>query len=140
MAVQDHLSRLAPRGREAESHEHVVKPGLEQPQQVLAGDARLAAGLVVVGAELLFEHAVVAAGLLLLAQLHPVLGLLLAPTPVVARRVGAALDAALVGEAALALEEELDPLAAALLALWCAIAGHDGYTRLRLRGRQPLCA
>jgi hypothetical protein len=44
---------------------------------------------------------------------------------VIARRVGAALDAALVGHAALALEEELLPLAAALLALWARIAGHD---------------
>jgi hypothetical protein len=36
---------------------------------------------------------------------------------VLARRIGAALDAALVGEAALPLEEELLALAAALLAL-----------------------
>jgi hypothetical protein len=43
---------------------------------------------------------------------------------VLARRVGAALDAALVGEAALALEEELLPLAAALLALRTGIACH----------------
>jgi hypothetical protein len=35
-----------------------------------------------------------------------------------ARRVGATLDAALVGEAALTLEEELLTLAATLLALW----------------------
>src|SRR4051812_1324114 len=55
-----------------------------------------------------------------------------------AGRVGAALDAALVGEAALALEEELLALAAALLALGAGIARHQ--TRLRLRGRQPLCA
>jgi len=38
--------------------------------------------------------------------------------------VGAALDPTLVGEAALALEEELLPLAAALLALGSGVAGH----------------
>jgi hypothetical protein len=43
---------------------------------------------------------------------------------VIARRVVAPLDAALVGEAALALEEELLPLAAALLALRAGVARH----------------
>src|SRR5262249_46841304 len=55
-----------------------------------------------------------------------------------ARRVGAALDPALVAEAARALEEQLLSLAAALLALGRGVAGHQ--TRLRFRGRQPLCA
>src|SRR6187401_2985974 len=49
-----------------------------------------------------------------------------------ARRVGAPLDAALVGEAAGALEEQLLSLAAALLALGAGIARHQ--TLLRLRG------
>jgi hypothetical protein len=43
---------------------------------------------------------------------------------VVTGRVGAALDAALVGQAALALEEELLALAPALLALWARVARH----------------
>jgi hypothetical protein len=43
---------------------------------------------------------------------------------VLAGRVGAALDAALVGEAALALEEELLALSPALLALRSGIASH----------------
>jgi hypothetical protein len=43
---------------------------------------------------------------------------------VIAGRVGATLDAALVGEAALALEEELLALATALLALRGGVAGH----------------
>src|SRR5215208_7274175 len=84
---------------------------LEDAQQVLARDAGLARGLGVVGAELLLQHAVVPAGLLLLTQLHAVLGLLLPPAAVLAGRVGAALDAALVGQAALALEEQLLALA-----------------------------
>jgi hypothetical protein len=43
---------------------------------------------------------------------------------VLARRVGAALDRALLREAALALEEELHALAAALLALRGAVSCH----------------
>src|SRR3954451_25415490 len=138
VAVQDELARLAPRSREAEPHEHVVEPALQQAQQVLTRDARLAARLFVVGAELLLEHAVVAARLLLLAELQPVLGLLRAAAAVLAGRVRAPLDAALVREAALALQEELHALATALLALCTSVAGHQ--TRLRLRGRQPLWA
>src|SRR6185436_15298603 len=102
---------------------------LEQREEVLAGDPGLARRLLVVVAELLLEHAVVPPRLLLLAQLDAVLGLLLAPTAVVARRVRASLDAALVGEAALALEEQLLPLAAALLALGSSFSSH----RLLLR-------
>ena len=117
VSVEDQLARLAPRGGESEPHEHVVKAALEHPQEVLAGDARLPRSLVVVDAELLLEHAVVALGLLLLAQLDAVLALLLAAAAVLARRVRAALDAALVGEAALALQEQLLPFPAALLAL-----------------------
>jgi hypothetical protein len=43
---------------------------------------------------------------------------------VLSRRVRAALDAALLGQAALALEEQLLSLAAALLALGAGVAGH----------------
>jgi hypothetical protein len=44
---------------------------------------------------------------------------------VLARRVGAALHAALVGQASLALEEQLLSLAAALLALWACVSCHS---------------
>src|SRR3954447_19616870 len=124
--VTDELAGLATRRGEAEAHEDVVETALEQRQKILARDAGLARGLVVVGAELLLEHAVVPARLLLLAQLHAVLGLLLAPAAVLARRVRASLDAALVGQAALALEEQLLSLAAALLALRSRVSGHGG--------------
>src|SRR4051794_28868730 len=124
MAVTDELTRLSARGREAKPHQDVVETGLEQAQQVLAGDSRLPAGLVVVGAELALEDAIEAASLLLLAKLEAVLRLLHAPTAVVARRVGTALDAALVGKAALALEEQFLALSTALLALRARIAGH----------------
>src|SRR4051812_16287737 len=132
VAVADQLARLAARRGESEAHEDVVEPALEDPQQVLAGDALLARGLLVVVAELLLEDAVVAARLLLLPQLDAVLGLLLAAAAVIAGRVRAALDAALVGEAALALEEQLLALAAALLALGRGIACH-----LRFRSLNP---
>jgi len=64
-----------------------------------------------------FEHLVEAPRLLLFAQLQQVFALLDASAAVLARWVGPALDCALVGEAALALEHELHALAAALLAL-----------------------
>src|SRR4051812_11664360 len=124
VAVTDQLTRLPARAGKAESHERVVESRLEQPQQVLAGHAALPRRLGVVVAELLLEHAVVAAGLLLLAQLKSVLRVARATTAVVARRIVPPLDRALVGEAALALEEQLLPLAAALLALRAGFAGH----------------
>src|SRR5205085_4040896 len=116
----------------------VVEPRLEHPQQLLAGHARALGRLRVVGTELLLEQAVVAPRLLLLAQLQQVLGLLDAAAAVLARRIRTPLDRALLGQAALALEEQLHALAAALLALRGTVAGHQ--TRLRLRGRTPLCA
>jgi len=73
---------------------------------------------------LLLEHAVITLGLLLLTQLNAVLALLLASASMVAWRIGAALDAALVGQAALALEKQLLPLTTALLALCTGISGH----------------
>jgi hypothetical protein len=68
--------------------------------------------------ELLLEHLVVPAGLLLLAKLKEVLALLDAAAAVLPRRIRATLYRTLVGEAALALQEELLCLTTALLALW----------------------
>src|SRR3954467_7154131 len=97
------------RGGEAEPVDDVVEARLEHPQQRLAGNARALRGLGVIGAELLLEQPVVAPRLLLLAQLQQVLGLLDAAAAVLARRVAAALDGALLLQAALALEEQLHP-------------------------------
>src|SRR4051794_21776249 len=124
VAVADELPRLPARSGETEADEHVVEAALEEREQVLAGDAGLAGGPLVVVAELLLEPAVVPPRLLLLAQLHAVLGLLLPSAAVVAGRVRAPLDAALVGQAALALEEQLLSLAAALLALRTSLSSH----------------
>src|SRR5207244_7515024 len=112
------------RDREPKPVDDVVESGLEHPQQGLAGHAGALRRLRVVGAELLLEQAVVAPRLLLLAQLEQVLGLLDAAAAVLARRVAAPLDRALLGQAALAFQEELHPLATALLALRAAIPRH----------------
>jgi hypothetical protein len=72
--------------------QHVVEAQLEQDEQVLTGPALLPVGLLVVAAELLLEHAVVVAGLLLLAELEQVLRLLDAAAAVLTRRVGALLE------------------------------------------------
>jgi hypothetical protein len=124
VAVAHELARLRPRRGEAEAVDDVVEPRLEHAEQGLARDARFLCGLRVVVAELLLEQAVVPARLLLLAQLQEVLGLLDAAAAVLARRVAAALDGALLREAALALEEELHALAAARAALRTEGAGH----------------
>src|SRR5204862_8281255 len=115
---------LCTRGGEAEAVDDVVEPRLEHPQQLLAGDPRALRGLRVVGAELLLEQAVVAARLLLLAKLEQVLRLLDPAAAVLARRIAAAFDRALLRQAALALEEELHALATAELADWTAVPRH----------------
>src|SRR6185312_9561455 len=138
VAVTHELPCLGARAGEAEAVDDVVEPRLEHPQEVLAGRAGAARRLGVRVAELLLEQAVVAARLLLLAELQQVLALLDAAAAVLSRRIRAALDRALLGEAALALQEELEPLPAALAALRSGVAGH--YPRLRFLGRTPLCA
>src|SRR5207248_8289441 len=122
----------------AEPVDDVVQPRLEHAQQGLTRHARALGRLRVVRAELLFEQAVVAACLLLLAQLQQVLRLLNPAAAVLARRIRAPFDRALLGQAALALQEELHPLAPADATLRSEITRHQ--TRLRFRGRTPLCA
>ena len=109
---------------EAETVDDVVEARLEHAQKILARGALPAARPLVGAAKLLLEQAVVAARLLLLAQLEQVLALLDAAASVLARRIAAALDRALLGQAALALQEELQPLAAAEATLRAQIPGH----------------
>src|SRR5438093_766336 len=140
VAVRDHLAALAPGGRHAQPEHHIVQSPLQQLQQVLAGDPLLGLGPGEVAPELGLEHAVDPLGFLLFPQLHAV-GCGLAPAEsVLPRRVVAALDGALLGEAARALEKELDPLAPTLPAHRDVISCHRAppYTRRRLGGRQPL--
>src|SRR5262249_27381099 len=122
--VADELAGLRARRGEAEPVDDVVEPRLERAEEVLAGDARAARRLRIVDLELLLGQAVVAARLLLLAELEQVLALLDAAAAVLTRRVAAALDRALLGQAALPLEEELHALPAADTALRAHIARH----------------
>src|SRR4051812_8220683 len=74
VAVPDQLAGLGARVGEAEPEDHVVEALLEELEQVLAGLALGGAGVVVVAAELPLEQAVEALDLLLLTELHAVLG------------------------------------------------------------------
>ena len=114
VAVAHQLPRLRPRGGEAEAVDHVVEAALQQLEQRLAGDAARAVRHLEVAAELVLEHAVDALDLLLLAQLQAVADdLRLAQLAVLAGGHVALLDRALLGVAALSLEEELHAFAPA---------------------------
>ena len=120
----DELAGLRARRREAEPEDDVVETGLERLQERLAGHAVVGLGLAEVVAELALEDAVHAADLLLLAQLDAVLAHLAAADAVLAGRRGPALERALLGVAARALQEELAALAAAQAADGFGVAGH----------------
>src|SRR5215469_4890783 len=142
VAVLDQLAARVPARREPGAEHDVVQAALQDLEQRLAGTARLARGLGVVARELLLEHAVDAAGLLLLADLQQVLAVLLPDPAVLTRRVRTDLDRALRRVALRALEEELDLLTAAQLAVRPGVTSHRSVspqTRRRLGGRQPLC-
>src|SRR6478735_7099442 len=109
---------------EAGAVDDVVQPGLEDAQQVLAGLALLAVGLVVVTAELLLQHAVDPGALLLLPHLQEVLAVLGPTATVLTRGVGTDLDRALRGLALGTLEEQLHLLAAAALAVRTCVPSH----------------
>src|SRR5581483_430530 len=91
----------------------VVEARLQHTEEVLAGDPLLPGRLLVEPAELLLEHPVDPAGLLLLPQLDHVLALPDTAAAVLPGRVGAALDGALHRVALGALQEELHLLPAA---------------------------
>src|SRR6266571_1548569 len=125
-AVMAHdLARLGAARAEPHAIRNGVQARLQQLQKTLARHAFAARGLCIGLAELALEQSVYAAQLLLLAQLLAEIGHAAAAfLPVLSRRIAAALDRAFVGEAFLALEEELLPLAAALAALGIEISGH----------------
>src|SRR5207245_5824782 len=125
--------------------------------QVFAGRALGARGLLKIIAELPLQQAVRALDLLLLAQLQTVSGDLRAPRlPVLPRHEVALLNRALLRKATQAFQKQLLPFPAAQAAdcilVSCQLlfslpktleifSVHDKYqTRRRSGGRQPLCA
>src|SRR5438132_4980924 len=125
-AVMAHdLARLGAARAEPHAVRNGIQARLQQLQKTLARHAFAARGLCIGLAELALEQPVYAAQLLLLPQLLAEIGHTAAAfLSVLSRRIAAALDRAFVGEALLALEEELLPLAAALAALGIQISGH----------------
>src|SRR5437867_9582346 len=125
-AVVPHdLARLGAARTEPHAVRNGIQARLQQLQKTLARHAFAARGLCIGLAELTLEQSVYAAQLLLLPQLLAEIGHAAAAfLPVLPRRIAAALDRAFVGEAFLALEEELLPLAAALAAFGIKISGH----------------
>src|SRR3984957_7122778 len=130
VTVPDQLAgHVAALGEPGPEHD-VVQPALEDLQQGLAGTAGLAGRLDVVARELLLEHAVDPAGLLLLADLQQVLAVLLPDAAVLARRGRPDLDGALRPIALSALQEQLYLLAAAELAVRPCVSCHQSLLRL----------
>ena len=123
----DELTGVVTRLGQASAVHDVVQTRLEDLQQNLTGLARLAVGLFVVPAELPLQHAVDAAGLLLLTQLQQVLGLLGTATAVLPRRERPGLERALGPIALAALEEQLLLLTTATTAVGTCITSHILY-------------
>src|SRR5258705_586661 len=127
MAVADELAGGLAARREAHAIHDVVEARLERGQQVVTRDAGLRADLLERVAELLLAHTVDALDLLLLTELLGDLRRLAAARrrlAMLAGRVRATLDGALLGEALGALEEKLRSLAAALAAARTCITTH----------------
>src|SRR3569623_1624164 len=111
--VADELARLCTGGAETHAMGHGIQTALQQLQQALTGRALAAVGLGVVTAELILQHAVDAAQLLLLSQLNGVVGQSTAALAVLAGREGAFFHRALRRITLFAFEEELLTLTAA---------------------------
>src|SRR5206468_2732449 len=79
LPVQHKLPRLRTRGRQTRSPHHVIQAAFEHDDEVLAGWAFGARGLLKIIAELPLQQPVSALDLLLLAQLQAVSGDLRAP-------------------------------------------------------------
>src|SRR5262245_30072790 len=133
VAVVDELACREHRGDELGAIDHGIEPALEQPDHVRAGIALHADGLGVDAAELpLGDIAVIAAQLLLGAQLHAVVGeLALAALAVLAGPVFPAVDGAL-GAAPHVLAHTAVDLVLRLVAL-----GHRVLMLVSGRGSRP---
>src|SRR5688500_9401260 len=110
VSVADQLAGLRARCGESERVHHVVEPELELTEQVLTSDTGLLVGALEVETKLALQKPVDTLHLLLFAKLNTVSKNFGAATSVLARRVVAALDRALVFETTIALEKELHTL------------------------------
>src|SRR5579871_534446 len=124
MSVRHHLPRHGAGGRKTEPIDHIIQAGLQQLQQVLAGNAGAAQGLVHIVTELIFQDPVDTAQLLLFTQLHAIFRQFLGerrgavhPRGLIAPArfaIPAHLFEGTTSVAFVAFEEELDTLPAAL--------------------------
>src|SRR5579883_3057628 len=113
MPMGDELARLRAAVRQVQPVDDVVQTALEQLQERASGLTRNAGRLAEIVLELRFVYAVIAAHLLLLAQLPAVLGdfLTLLALRLLPRSGASALDRTLFRQAAVAFEEKFDLLA-----------------------------
>src|SRR3569623_1455428 len=139
--VADQLARLGTGGAETHAMGHGIQTALQQLQQALTGRALAAVGLGVVTAELILQHAVDAAQLLLLTQLNGVVGQATAALAVLAGRNGAFFHCALRRVTLFAFEEEFLSLTTTqptFRTYILCLANLPSLTRRFFGGRHPL--
>src|SRR5690349_7108431 len=125
VSVTNKLASLAARNREAQAIDHVVEATLELFEQLRAGYALGARGLLEIVAELFFQREVDALGLLLLAELETVANDFgFAVFSVLSGSEVALLDGALIAEALGALEKKFHAFASAKATNWSFITCH----------------
>ena len=127
-AVTHHLTGLAAGVGKAHAIDHVVQAALKNGEQIGAGHALGHVGGDEIAVELIFQHTVHAAHLLLFTQLKGILADLLARAAVLAGGIGTAILGTLVGEAAVAFQKQLGAFAAAQAAFGVIIFGHGRYS------------
>src|SRR3990172_5930852 len=113
VTVPHELPALPAGHREAELVRDVVQPAFQEDQEVVARLPLQLLRLLEVVVELPLEQAVDPFRLLLLPKLDPVVAVLGTPLPVLSRGIPSPLDGALVGEAPVPLQEQLDPFSPA---------------------------
>ena len=123
--VTHELTGLVARVGKAHAVDDIVKATLKNDQQVGTGHALLHFGLFKVAAELAFQDAVGAAGLLLFTQLHRVFAHFLAGAAMLTGCVGTTILSTFISEATVALEEQLAALTATDAAFGFGIFGHE---------------
>ena len=124
VTVVDQLTSLAAGVGQTQTEHNVVQTAFQDCQQVFACLAGTADGHLEVAAELALQNAIESLGLLLFTELLAILGALAAALAVLAGSECTIVHCALVGVAAVALQEELLALSAALAANCFSISCH----------------